>query len=132
MSLRAQAEADLQSTFETDSGFGVPVTVTDPDGFTGTEQLYGNTGDIGEVIDPDLGIAVSGRLAHVTLRLSSLMAAGFTDMPRGIAEASVKPWIVSFAGPSTPALTYKVKSSRPDRTRFGSQFRTRCSRWNPR
>lgn len=115
MSLLVQAEADLAVTLEAPGDFGNPVTVTDPDGFQGTEQLHGRTTDIGQLIDPDTGQGVSGRHASCTLRMASLTAAGFTSLPVGIADATGKPWLVAFAGVSTPLQTYKVSQSRPDR-----------------
>lgn len=113
--LRQTAEADLAVILEDSAtGFGWPITVTDPDGKT--ESLVGLSGDIAQAIDPDTGQAVSGRLAMVTLRISSLVAAGFTDLPRNIASTTSKPWLIVFDDINGNSYTFKVQQSNPDRT----------------
>jgi hypothetical protein len=116
MSLTAQAEADLAVTLEAASDFGTVVTLTDPAGFTGTATIRGRVGDVGQVLDPDTGQAVTARHATCTLRLTSLTAAGFSSIPVAVADESLKPWLVAFATPSAPLQTYKVKQAHPDRT----------------
>ena len=87
MGLRQLAESDLGKILEdSDTGFGWPITVTNPTGDSGT--LTGASGDISQIIDPDTGVAVSGRMAHVSLRISSLVAAGL-PVPAGIVDASL-------------------------------------------
>lgn len=111
MGLHDQAELDLGQVLESETDWGVPITLTNPAGFSGSEALTGSSQDIGRLIDPDTGQGVSGRQATVELRLSSLTAAGFTELPLAIADTALKPWVVGFAG-----LTFKVKESHPDRT----------------
>ena len=113
MGLRETAAADVGAILE-DSvyGFGWPITVTDPDG--NTAPLTGVSGDISQVIDPDTGIAVSGRLASAVLRISSLTAAGL-GLPVGIADSAKKPWVVQFDDINGNAHTFKVQQSDPDR-----------------
>ena len=85
MSIRQLAESDLGLILEDgDTGFGWPITVTDPSG--AVRPLTGFSDDIAQIIDPDTGQAVSGRLASVALRISSILATGLT-LPRGIADA---------------------------------------------
>jgi len=75
MSIRQLAESDLGAILEDSAmGFGWPITVTDPSGFS--VGLIGFSDDISQVIDPDTGVAVSGRLATVALRISSLVLEG--------------------------------------------------------
>lgn len=113
MGLRETAEADLAITLEDDvTGFGWDITVTDPNGTSAA--LKGQSDDIGQVIDPDTGMAVSGRLASVVLRISSLLAEGLT-LPQGIADAAKKPWIVTFNDIGGTPYTFKVTQSNPDR-----------------
>jgi len=116
MSLRVQAEADLAVTLEASTDFGEPFTLTDPSDFASATQLYGAVGDIGQVLDPDTGQAVSARHATLTARIATLTAAGYTTLPEGKADAGVKPWRVDFAGVSTASQRYKVVQSFPDRT----------------
>lgn len=112
--LRQLAESDLAITL-TDSvdGFGWPVTVTDPDG--NTADLIGQTGDIAELIDPDTGQAVSGRLAHVALRIRDLEAAGL-GLPQGVHESGRLPWRFAFDDINGNAHLFMVRQSNPDRT----------------
>tara|TARA_R110000772_G_scaffold268728_1_gene398240 strand:+ start:8513 stop:8893 length:381 start_codon:yes stop_codon:yes gene_type:complete len=113
MSLRQLAEADLGAILEDGAtGFGWPISVTDPDGNVGS--LTGFSDDIAQVIDPDTGQAVSGRLASVALRISSLAIAGLT-LPRGIADTGSKPWVVEFNDINGNAFKFKVSQSNPDR-----------------
>lgn len=113
MSLRQLAEADLGVILEDGAtGFGWPITITDPAGDTGT--LTGFSDDIAQIIDPDTGQAVSGRLASVALRISSLALEGLT-LPRGIADAGSKPWVIEFDDINGNAFKFKVSESNPDR-----------------
>jgi hypothetical protein len=109
------AESDLGLILEDGvTGFGWPITVTDPSGNSGTGPLTGVSDDISQVIDPDTGMAVSGRLASVAIRISALTNAGL-GLPRGIADSGVKPWIIEFDDINGNAFKFKVAQSNPDR-----------------
>jgi hypothetical protein len=113
VSLRAQAAADLGAILgDAAGGFGWPITVTDPSGTART--LTGFSSDIGQVIDPQTGVAVAGRTASVALALAALTAAGL-GMPRGIADPASKPWVVSFNDIGGTSHTFKVLEAMPDR-----------------
>lgn len=114
MGLRAIAEADLAITLE-DSvmGFGWPISVTDPNGTT-VDTLIGQSDDIAAAIDPETGQLVSGRVASVVLRLSSLATAGL-GIPQGITSESSRPWVIKFNDINGSAHTFKVQQSNPDR-----------------
>lgn len=112
MSLRELAEQDLAVVLENGSDFGWPITVTDPDGLSGS--LTGSSTDIAQVIDPDTGEAVSGRMAAVTLRISSLTAAGL-GLPVAIADSTGLPWRVTFDDINGTPYTFLVAQSNPDR-----------------
>lgn len=112
MTLRAIAEADLGRILEGEIGFRWPITVTDPTGTTA--ELFGFSNDIGQMIDPDTGTAISGRSASVALRIAHL-AAGGLGLPVAIAESTKKPWIVQFDDIGGTSWTFKVSSSMPDR-----------------
>ena len=113
MNLRMLAEADLGFIVEDSAtGFGWPIILTDPDGKSGT--FTGLSDDIAQVIDPDTGQAVSGRLASIALRTSTLYNEGFI-LPHGIADASRKPWVVEFEDINGLPYKFKVQQSNPDR-----------------
>lgn len=112
MSLREQAAADLKTIVEDLDGFGWPITVTDPFGITAA--LRGLSTDIGHTIDPETGVAVSGRRASIAIAIASLTAAGL-GIPRGIADASSKPWVIVFNDIGGIAHTFKVCEAMPDR-----------------
>lgn len=115
MSLRLQAETDLGYILEGDSGgFRWPISVTDPSGLT-APALFGFSNDVALAIDPDTGQTVSGRIASVALRISSLQAAGFTTLPIGIHDSAVKPWIVVFDDINGSPYTFKIREGDPDR-----------------
>lgn len=114
MGLRELAEKDLGAILEDSTfGFGWPITLTDPSGLT-DPNLVGFSDDISQMIDPDTGQLVSGRLASVALRISSLLAAGFA-LPRGVAEQTSKPWVVTFNDINGISHTFKVRDGDPDR-----------------
>lgn len=113
MNLRQTAEADLGAILEdSTTGFGWSITVTDPNGTV--VPLTGFSDDISQMIDPDTGQAVSGRLASVALRISSLISAGLA-LPVGIADSAKKPWLVAFDDINGNPFTFKVSQSNPDR-----------------
>lgn len=112
MSLRELAEQDLATTLEDVAGFGWPVTVTNPAG--DSAALIGQSTDVAQIIDPDTGQAVSGRMASVALRASSLDAAAL-GRPVGVADAGVKPWIVEFDDINGASYKFKVAKTNPDR-----------------
>ncbi len=113
MGLREIAEADL-SVILADNlcGFSWPITVTDPAGTS--VSLGGFSDDISQIIDPDTGQAVSGRLASAALSISALTAAGL-GLPQGIADSGSKPWLVAFDDINGNPFTFKVSKSNPDR-----------------
>ena len=114
MGLRADAEKDLAFILEDDiRGGAFPITVIDPAGLV--KPLKGFTNDISQLIDPDTGQAVSGRLATVSLRISSLTAAGYTSLPKSIPDKDSKPWLILFDDINGNTYTFKVSESNPDR-----------------
>lgn len=115
MGLRETMESDLGVILEDDVyGPAWLITVTDPAGNT-PPAFKGYSNDISQLIDPDTGQAVSGRLASITLRISSLTTAGL-GLPVGISNAVGKPWIVQFDDINGNPFKFKVSQSNPDRT----------------
>ena len=112
MSLRAQAAADLLAIVEDAAGFGWPITVTNPAGTAA--DLTGLSADIGQMIDPETGIAVVGRKASVALAIASLTAAGLA-LPIGISSTASKPWRVTFNDLAGGTHEFKVSEAMPDR-----------------
>jgi len=114
MGLREVAEADLGVILEDDvTGFGWAISVQDPSG--NLESFKGFSDDIAQVIDPDTGQIVSGRIASVALRMSSLKAVGMR-WPVGVADTTGKPWTVRFEDILGSPHCFKVAKSNPDRT----------------
>lgn len=114
MGLRQTAEIDLKNIVEDDvHGFGWSITVTNPALLS--KPLKGFSNDISQIIDPDTGQAVSGRSASVVLIISSLISAGFAELPVGIADRSIKPWLIAFNDINGNSYTFKVSKSNPDR-----------------
>ena len=111
MSLRVQAAADFQAIVENEAEFGRAITVTDPNGAEAC--VTGLTTDIGEAIDAETGIAVSGRRASVVLPIARLTALGL-GVPRAVADRSSKPWLVTFDDIEGNRCTFKVADAAPD------------------
>lgn len=113
MSLRSDAELDLAVILEDVDCGGSPFILINPNG--DSEAFVGQTGDISQVIDPDTGQAVSGRLAHVSVRISTILARGFS-LPQAISRESLKPWLVVLTDFQAAAYRFKVQQSNPDRS----------------
>lgn len=109
MGLRAQAVADAKRILEDLSGFGWPLTLTSPSGVSASH--VGFTTDVAETIDPETGVAVSGRRASVAISLLSLPV-----LPSAVPESTRRPWVVTFddATLNTPTR-WKVVEVLPDR-----------------
>lgn len=104
--LREIAESDLALTLEDPEGFGFEIQITEPGGVF--KEAYGQSGDIQFLIDPETGLGVSGRFAHITVRQSSLTALG-----KG---APVKGWLIKFDDINGNSYNFIVTEARPDRT----------------
>jgi hypothetical protein len=114
LNLRQLAAADNVAILENEeTGFGWPLTVTDPDGVS--RPFTGMSGDISQIIDPETGVTVSGRLATVTISLQSIALAGM-GVPKGIADIGRIPWVVQFDDIAGTPHRFKVSESDPDRT----------------
>jgi hypothetical protein len=113
MTLRLVAETDLKYILENDMcGFGWPIIIIDP--VDVAVQMVGFSNDIGQTIDPDTGMLVSGRVASVALRLSTIQNFGLS-IPQGISDSNSKPWRVLFDDINGNPYTFKVIQSNPDR-----------------
>ena len=112
MSLRSQACADALTFLGDTNHFGWPIQVRDPSGLA--VQLVGYSNDVHETIDPDTGQAVSGRQASVALHIATLKANGL-DLPIGIEDGAIKPWVIRFNDILGVAHTFKVMEALPDR-----------------
>ena len=115
MGLRGLAEQDLGVILEdSTTGFGWPISITAPDGTTGL--LTGFSDDIAQIIDPDTGQAISGRLASVAIRTSLITEKlPGKGLPKGIADSGSKPWVIEFDDINGTAYKFKVSQSNPDR-----------------
>ena len=110
MNLRDIAEQDLETTLEdAQMGFGWSITLTDPKGRTG--NFVGQSGDIHFLIDPETGQGISGRFAHVAIRIKSILdsSAGFQELPS-------KEWKIIFNDLYGSAYNFIIEEARPDRT----------------
>ena len=113
MGLRTLAERDLEYILEDDTfGFGWSLTLTAPNGMS--VALVGQSTDISQVINPDTGQAVSGRMASICLRTSSIYSAGL-ELPVGISDDTSRPWVVTFDDINSFSHVFKVSKSNPDR-----------------
>ena len=110
MSLREIATNDLNTILSID--FGWTITITDPADLSADIKGYSN--DIAQVIDPETGQIVSGRVATIALALRALADAGLS-IPEGIEDPTKKPWRVTFTDTDANSYNFKVLASNPDR-----------------
>lgn len=114
MSLRKLAATDLGMILGDESGFGWPIKLTDPDGIM--KEFTGFSNDVSQIIDPDTGIVVSGRTASIIIRIELIYQAfPGKELPRGIANSSLKPWLVEFNDINGNNHKFKISESNPDR-----------------
>lgn len=114
MGLHDQAALDARSFLEdVTGGFGQDVTVTDPFGFR--LALKGFVNRVGQQIDPDTGVMVSGDITTVALPVAALVAGG-RGIPKGVSDTSSTPWVVSFADLQGVVSKFKVRETNQDRT----------------
>lgn len=113
MGLLAEAATHLRTFLEdSDGGFGLAMTVTDPDGVSGS--ITGYSGNIGQKIDPDTGMTIAGQQIHATLPIAALQET-FSAQPRGVHDETLKPWLVLLQLPGMAAAqTFKVTEAAPD------------------
>jgi hypothetical protein len=64
-------------------------------------------------IDPGTGDTITGRQASVVVLISDLIAANFQTIS-GVANTSIKPWVVVFDSINGISGTYKVAETYPD------------------
>ncbi len=113
MGLRELAEADNRAILNDGAyGFGYSISLENPAGTV--TPFTGFSNDISQVVDPDTGVAVSGRLATVAININDIVDAGL-ELPKGIADAGSKPWLCRFDDINGNAHTFKVSKSDPDR-----------------
>jgi len=110
MSLRETATADLNNILAAE--FARDITITDPD--DNSAVVKGFTNDVAQVIDPETGQLVSGRIATIAIALRELTAAGL-EIPEGIEDTTKKPWRINFEDMDGAEYHFKVFASNPDR-----------------
>lgn len=112
MNLRLRAALDAQQIVEDQAGFGWPIKLTDPTGFS--SGIKGLSNDIALTIDPDTGMLVSGRDVTISVHTRSLRTAGFSDTPKGVSQGT--PWVVEFEDINGTQGRFKVVKTSPDRS----------------
>jgi len=110
MNLREIATNDLNVIMSID--FGWVITIIDPTDISANITGYSN--DISQVIDPDTGQIVSGRLATIAIPLRALANEGLS-IPENKENSTEKPWRILFKDTDNNDYTFKVIGSNPDR-----------------
>ena len=114
MKLREMAEKDLALTLEdSKNGFAIPATISDTQGASAVLNVQ--AGDIHLLFDPGGEVKVNSRLAHVSVRIASLTAAGL-ELPKAQPDQSKNPYIFEFADANGVVRKYIVSQASPDRT----------------
>lgn len=116
MNLRELAAAHHRAIVgDAASGFGREITLVSPDGLEARLTGFWNDAMF-EKRDPQTGSLVSVRTAFVRLPAKAIRDAGFTTLPRGVADADKLPWVVMYTGLSGRPQKSKVSEVRTDRT----------------
>lgn len=109
------AQQDKAFTLNDDQfGFGSTIKLTDPDQFSA--DVVGRSNDISFAIDPNTGVAVSGRTATISIDMNELTDKGFSSLPAAQSDKTKKPWIVEWTDQQSNAHTFTVLEGNPDRT----------------
>ncbi len=96
------------------NGFGTVITITDPDFLSAT--VIGRSNDISFAIDPNTGVAVSGRTATIAIDMKELTEKGFSSLPVQQTDKAKKPWLVEWTDQLGEAHVFIVLEGNPDRT----------------
>lgn len=113
--LRELAAQDARQFLnDQDSGFAWSAVVIAPDGTESDPPLRGFSTDIAQMVDPETGVAISGRSASVTLNLQDVLDA-FGTLPRRVADRLETPWRVRIADIVGQSHEFVVTASDPDR-----------------
>ena len=99
---------------DSEFGFGTVITLTDPDLLSA--NVTGRANDVFFSIDPNTGVAVSGRTATIAVDMQELEEKGFSTLPKGESDKTKKPWIVEYTDQLGKSYTFKVLEGNPDRT----------------
>ena len=99
---------------DSEFGFGTVITLTDPDLLSA--DVTGRANDIFLSIDPDTGVAVSGRSATIAVDMKELEDKGFSSLPANQTDKTKKPWIVEYTDQLGKDYAFKVLEGNPDRT----------------
>lgn len=115
MNLLEIAQQDKAFTLkDSEFGFGTAITVTDPDLLSA--EVTGRTNDISFAIDPNTGVAVSGRTATIAIDMQELTDKGFTSLPVAQTDKTKKPWLVEWTDQLGNAHVFIVLEENTDRT----------------
>ena len=99
---------------DSEFGFGTVITITDPDLLSA--DVTGRTNDISFAIDPNTGVAVSGRTATIAIDMQELTDKGFSSLPVAQTDKTKKPWLVEYTDQLGNAHVFIVLEANPDRT----------------
>ncbi len=109
------AQQDKSFTLkDSEFGFGTVITITDPNLLSAT--VTGRSNDISFAIDPNTGVAVSGRTATIAIDMQELTDKGFTSLPVAQTDKTKKPWLVEYTDQLGNAHVFIVLEANPDRT----------------
>lgn len=95
-------------------GFGTAITITDPDLLSA--DVTGRTNDISFAIDPNTGVAISGRTATIAIDMQELTDKGFSSLPVAQTDKTKKPWLVEYTDQLGKAHVFIVLEANPDLT----------------
>ncbi len=108
------AQQDKSFTLkDSEFGFGTVITLTDPDLFSA--EVTGRTNDISLAIDPNTGVAVSGRTATVAIDMQELTDKGFSSLPAAQSDKTKKPWIIEWIDQLGESHVFTVLEGNPDK-----------------
>ena len=93
-------------------GAGWPVTLIEPSLIA--HSLTGFSSDVALTIDPNTGVFVSQRRAHVSLPTRPLLEATEDKWPVGVSNSAVRPWLVRVDDIHGKTVLFKVVRSYPD------------------
>lgn len=111
MGLLDQAAADLETILGDVDGFSSCIELRAPDNTA--VEIRALVADVSQTIDPQTGMAVSGRVASVALPLAEL--ADWPGLASGVVDTDKKPWVVRMPDVTGAVTVFRVREARPDR-----------------
>jgi hypothetical protein len=100
----------IEILHDSDTG-GDDIFITSPAGYSVSFKAF--TNDIFQSLDPGTGQVISGRVCTVSVLISDLIQAGFSEI-KSVFDSNAKPWVIETEDTNGRSYKFKVSECQPD------------------